>query len=85
MYIAFVFLSCFLFGGYDLIAQEYIELEGIIIDIETNQPLQYANIDLTDNRLGTISNKNGEFKLKLPTKLINKKIVFSYLGSLLST
>ena len=69
--LAFNFLS---------VAQEFVQLEGVVLDAETNLPLQYTNIDLANNQIGTISNKNGEFRLKLPAELVGKKIVFSYLG-----
>lgn len=56
-------------------------LDGVVFDAVTNQPLQYATIEIISLKTGTITNKNGEFNLELiPNNLESDTIVFSYLG-----
>ncbi|HSM49674.1 MAG TPA: carboxypeptidase-like regulatory domain-containing protein [Draconibacterium sp.] len=56
-------------------------LDGVVFDAVTNQPLQYATIEIFSLRTGTITDKNGEFKLELtPNDLESDTIEFSCLG-----
>jgi len=45
-----------------------------------NTPLAYASIGITAKRTGTISNKFGEFLLKLPAGYIHDTLLISFLG-----
>jgi hypothetical protein len=75
------FILGFLFCFYNLAdAQQNIVLNGKIVDKHTGQSLPYASIGLSKSSLGTISNQNGEFKIVIPSELINEKIIFSFLG-----
>jgi len=57
-----------------------IEISSFVLDKNTKQPLQFANISLKNINLGTITNDKGEFILKIPKKFINDKICISYIG-----
>lgn len=59
---------------------QYITLSGKIIDKMSGEPLSYANIGIFNKSLGTVSNIDGEFILKLPEKLLNDTMVVSYMG-----
>ncbi len=61
-------------------ADRYITLSGKIIDLENNAPIPYASISLWNQPVGTISNLDGEFNLKLPTEKNKDTLVFSCLG-----
>jgi len=43
------------------------ELKGLIINSETSKALSSANIYFTNSQIGTVSDKYGEFSLKIPT------------------
>jgi hypothetical protein len=75
--VCLVLLICF---SPNAIAQEKI-LSGVIKDAETNQPLPYVNIGISNKSVGTVSNEKGEFRLKLPSNVRdNDTLVFSYIG-----
>ncbi len=54
------------------------ELSGIIKDGETNSSLSYANIRIEGTMMGTSSNVDGRFSIRLP--MGSYKIIASYLG-----
>ncbi len=56
-------------------------ISGKIIDSENKKVLAYVNIGIKDKSIGTVSDSNGIFNLKL-TKSVNgkDKIVFSHIG-----
>lgn len=70
------FLSIFNFG----FSQESI-IMGKVMDSKKNAGLNYANIGIPNKSVGTVSDSNGLFKLKLNDKVtINDTIQFSYVG-----
>jgi len=61
-------------------AQSYYRLSGKVVDSENNASLIYANIGIANNKIGTISNQEGEFILKIPAKYKNDSLLVSYIG-----
>ncbi|HIP33210.1 MAG TPA: hypothetical protein EYG89_00405 [Bacteroidia bacterium] len=70
------FLLLFIFTISNIYAQN---IEGLIVD-EENLPISEANIILSNTGIGTISNIQGKFTLRVPEKLASELIIFSYLG-----
>lgn len=61
-------------------SQEII-IQGKVIDSVTNTGLSYVNIGVSKKSVGTVSDNNGVFKLKLNEKVtLNDTILFSYIG-----
>ena len=61
-------------------SQESI-IMGKVMDSKKNTGLNYANIGIANKSVGTVSDSNGLFKLKLNDKVtINDTIQFSYVG-----
>jgi hypothetical protein len=60
--------------------QSYTEFKGIVIDLETKDGLVFADINLNSTNIRTVTNKEGEFLLKVPNNLLDKMITISYLG-----
>jgi len=56
------------------------ELEGVIIDAETSEVLSYVNIGLLGKDIGTVSDQDGAFSLKIPTIHLNDTLRFSMIG-----
>ncbi|MCJ7555089.1 MAG: carboxypeptidase-like regulatory domain-containing protein, partial [Ignavibacteriaceae bacterium] len=54
-------------------------LEGIVTDSETENPLSNANVFISRNNLGTVSDSHGNFKLTGAIKNTDT-LVISYLG-----
>lgn len=56
---------------------KYIQLSGQITDRKNQKPIPYAYVFLKSKPLGTLSNSNGEFIIKLPYSVIDDSIYFS--------
>ncbi len=55
-------------------------VKGLLLDSATRRPLIYASVQIKNNQLGTISNAEGLFYLKLPPTLGLDTLVFSFIG-----
>jgi hypothetical protein len=53
---------------------------GKVIDNTTKKPVVFANVYLIGSSLGTVTNAEGEFVLKVPVNELDRKVGFSYLG-----
>jgi hypothetical protein len=53
---------------------------GKVLDQSTRKPVVFANVYLIGSSLGTVTNAEGEFVLKVPTAEINRKLGISNLG-----
>jgi hypothetical protein len=57
-----------------------IRFKGKILDGEEKTALPYSSISVSDKNLGTISNIDGDFELKIPESMKDDSIVISHLG-----
>ncbi len=71
-----VILVIALLGGGILAAQKTIT--GTLTDSETNEPLIGANILVEGTTVGTVTDYNGAYTLKVPPE--NNRVIFSYTG-----
>ncbi|MEM7551376.1 MAG: serine hydrolase [Bacteroidota bacterium] len=74
-----VLIALFIFSCFFAQAQTQI-IRGTIIDANTKEPLVFATIALENNRLGTISNSKGEFRLRVPKEYQNQSMRISFIG-----
>lgn len=58
----------------------HFTLEGHLLDKMTNQPIPFATVSVSEASIGSITNQNGEFRLRLPDSLRQCQIRFSHLG-----
>jgi len=58
----------------------YIQIGGKIIDKVSYLPLAYANICIEEMPIGTVSNFDGEFILKIPNNYCDTNLIVSYVG-----
>jgi len=58
----------------------FITLNGVIMDEITGEPLSYANVGIFNKSLGTVSNDDGEFVLKLNHRHLDDTVVVSFMG-----
>lgn len=56
------------------------KISGQIIDVETKDPIAFANILIKDSYVGTSSDANGHFELYFPNSFKNKSIIISSIG-----
>lgn len=58
----------------------YREIKGVIKDIEDRDPVVFANVFIIGTGIGTVTNLQGEFILKIPEPYYNGEIGVSSLG-----
>jgi hypothetical protein len=58
----------------------FFEIRGRVLDKSDKQPLPYSSIYLSGKAIGTVTNDNGQFQLKLPSKYLVDTIIVSCIG-----
>ena len=76
-FLLLVILSC-----YTLTSQEILKGKVMFSENNNDIPIQGANVYWENSDIGTITNQNGDFNIKL---LQNKKLVISYVGFITDT
>ena len=61
-------------------AQEYLQIKGQITAKNTQKPLAFAHIGLQNSSIGSITNTEGKFLLKIPDSQKTDSLQVSYLG-----
>jgi len=64
----------------DSIPVKYFFLSGKIVDDKKENPIKYASVSLVNKPIGTISNVDGNFLLKIHPDFIRDSIVISCMG-----
>ncbi len=72
-------LTLFFVSIFPAFSDDDYDIEGIIIDKETNKPLIGASVQLVGTKKGTISNKKGKFELD-DIELLEATIKITYIG-----
>ncbi len=77
-----VLIVCFLYPNL-AIAQEVdnlIVISGVVKDARNKRTLEYVNVTVSGSNVGTITNSDGAFTLKIRKETRNQSIEFSHLG-----
>lgn len=53
---------------------------GKVLDKETNKPVVFANVFVDKSGIGTVTNSDGEFIIKVPSALASGKLVVTFIG-----
>ncbi|VXB89723.1 carboxypeptidase-like regulatory domain-containing protein [Maribacter litoralis] len=61
-------------------SQDLEYLYGKVVDVETGEPVIFANIHLKNRNMGVISNFDGGFRIPLSYRLLGDILVFSSMG-----
>jgi len=56
------------------------EFKGIVVDSNSNSPVEFVNIGFPQKGVGTVSSQKGEFLLMIPDSLKFDSIVFSHVS-----
>lgn len=64
----------------DEVKEKQICVTGKILDLESHESVSFASVSVLGQLMGTVSNENGEFVLKIPENLCNDTLIISYLG-----
>lgn len=65
-------ISCFMIEIAIAQISNDVELKGIVLDANTETPLSYAHISISNTTAGTITNENGKFILVFNKALMNR-------------
>lgn len=57
-----------------------IELSGKLLSKKDKDPVEFASIHIRDKNIGTLSNEDGNFTIKLPRESANDSVYFSCVG-----
>lgn len=60
--------------------QDMLIIQGRVIDKANQEPIPYVNIGVIGEYMGTITNLDGDFELKVPKELSNKDVQISAVG-----
>ena len=58
----------------------FVTYSGRVIDAESNKPVVFANVYLHGTSLGTVTNSDGEFILKVPKGNTADKLAITFIG-----
>ncbi len=59
---------------------KYFTISGIVKNKSTNKKMEYVNVSVPGTSIGTVTNDDGEFSLKISETANAKFIEFSYIG-----
>ena len=62
------------------VSAKSIQIKGQLLTASTREPIAYANIGIINKNIGTISNPNGTYNLRIDSTIIHEEITFSALG-----
>jgi hypothetical protein len=60
----------------------HFTIEGTLLDRYTREPVPYATVGIAADAIGTVSNLNGDFRLRIPDSLRNSVVSVSHIGYL---
>jgi hypothetical protein len=63
-----------------LIMAQTKEYKGKVVDNITNETKLFASIAISNSNIGTVTNADGTFIIKVPENKINEKLIISYIG-----
>ncbi|MDR1918820.1 MAG: carboxypeptidase-like regulatory domain-containing protein [Tannerellaceae bacterium] len=61
---------------------QYITISGVVKDEKSKRRLEYANISVPGSNIGTVTNADGEFSIKIKTSIFAKSVEISHIGYL---
>ena len=61
---------------------EFITISGVVKDKQTHKRLEYVNISVPGTKIGTVTNQDGEFTIKISKLLRNQNVEISHIGYL---
>jgi hypothetical protein len=53
---------------------------GKVVDKNTGDPVVFASVYITGTRIGTVTNSDGDFLIKVPDRFINKQLGITHIG-----
>ena len=76
-----VWMTAFFWGfSFQGEQEKYREYRGTVVDAANGKALALASISVAGSNISTVSNTEGEFRLKIPQSALNGQVVVSFLG-----
>jgi CarboxypepD_reg-like domain len=60
--------------------ENHLEYSGVVVDQKSGTPLEFANFNVVGTNISIVSNKEGEFILKVPKEILNPSVKISFIG-----
>lgn len=60
--------------------ETYLTAEGKILDKYNGRPIAFATVGIPEAAIGTVTNRNGEFRFRFPDSLRNSTLLFTHIG-----
>ena len=76
-FLVMIFISLFFSVSF---AQNNVIISGKTVYSKSKKPIEYVDIGLFEENIGTISNDKGYFQINIPQKFINDSLIFSSIG-----
>ena len=71
-------IAVFFLTMHNLYSQKIIR--GKVIELQSNIPISFVNIGIVNSSIGTISNQDGTFIIKIPENRLGDTVTFSAIG-----
>jgi hypothetical protein len=62
--------------------EEYTTVSGTVRDQKSKKKLEYVNVAVPGSNIGTVTNSDGEFSIKIKSSLLAKEVQLSHVGYL---
>lgn len=80
-YLRYLFFLIALFIVTPLISQTgFTEFYGKVVKKNSNKPLEAVSLSLSNKNIGTVTNRDGRFVLKVPNEYLGERLVVNLLG-----
>ncbi len=63
-----------------LSAQEFLQIQGVVLDQKTQEPLPFVHVGIPEKGIGTVTNQQGHFTFYFPVGHLNETLVVSHIG-----
>ena len=78
--VTFLIMSFLTLSAWSQSDEAVTVIRGKVIDQKTEKPLAFTSVLVLNSGVGTVSNNEGEFILKVPVSLKSHEIKFSFMG-----
>ncbi|MDH6312167.1 hypothetical protein M2137_000937 [Parabacteroides sp. PFB2-10] len=68
--------------GQDVVMEDFVTVTGVVKDQRSKRVLEYVNVSVPGTNIGTVTNEDGQFSLKVVKSLGANKIEISHIGYL---
>uniref|UniRef100_UPI00404B15D5 carboxypeptidase-like regulatory domain-containing protein n=1 Tax=Flavobacterium sp. TaxID=239 RepID=UPI00404B15D5 len=75
LFVGLFFLALSHFGN-----AQNVKMSGLILDVETKEPIEFVNIGILNKNKGTVSNQKGTFQLEVSDDYLKDSLTISHIN-----